>query len=68
MRLPRRLGMMMTGLAGIFGIRTPPPPQVIAQTQPARPARGPAGDDPAEPDEPRFEPLLRGPVRGPEDR
>ena len=37
-RIPRKLALFLTGFAGIFGIRTPPDPEVVAQMQPARPS------------------------------
>lgn len=37
-----KLGLVLTGLAGIFGIRTPPDPQVIAQTRPQAPRSAPS--------------------------
>lgn len=39
MRLFRRLGIAMMGIAGLFGMRTPPEPEVVAQTAP-RPESG----------------------------
>jgi hypothetical protein len=40
-RVPRRFGLILTGIAGIFGVRTPPEPEVIAEMQPARPRAAP---------------------------
>lgn len=45
-RIPRKLGLLLTSFAGIFGIRTPPEPDVIAQMEPARPRAAPAPPDP----------------------
>jgi len=50
MRLPRSLGLVLTGFAGIVGIRTPPDPAVVAQTQPARPPTVPPPTGPPPPD------------------
>ncbi|MCC2671667.1 MAG: hypothetical protein K0Q72_4138 [Armatimonadetes bacterium] len=41
-RVPRGLAIFTMGFAGIFGIRTPPDPEVVAQTAPAP---HPAGGD-----------------------
>lgn len=46
----RSLGIMMMSLGGLFGIRQPPEPTVVAQMQPARGTEGagplpPGGDD-----------------------
>ena len=53
MRVPRRLALFLVGIGGIFGMRTPPEPQVIAQMSPQK---GPEGSGP-EPEEldPRLE-------------
>ena len=55
MRLPRGLGLVLTGFAGIFGIRTPPDPEVVAQTQPARPPTAPPPPDPDGEPRPAYE-------------
>lgn len=34
-RVPRSLAILMMGIGGLFGMRTPPEPTVVAQTQPA---------------------------------
>jgi hypothetical protein len=47
MRVPRRLAIFMTGIAGLFGMRTPPEPDVVAQMAPAR---GPESGRRGEPD------------------
>jgi hypothetical protein len=43
----RSLGIVMMGLGGLFGIRQPPEPSVVAQMQPAK---GPEGTGPLAPD------------------
>lgn len=46
MKVPKRVGIVLMGIAGLFGMRTPPEPEVIARTAPAprpedtRPPRG----------------------------
>ena len=35
MKVPKRLGIALMGIAGLFGMRTPPEPEVIARTAPA---------------------------------
>ena len=45
--VPKRLALFMMGIGGLFGMRTPPDPEVTAQRQPAKPPTGrtpPAGD------------------------
>ncbi len=49
MRLFRRLGIAMIGIAGLFGMRTPPEPGVVAQTAPR-----PEGGDNRPPSSPRL--------------
>ena len=34
-RVPRRLAMVIMSIGGLFGMRTPPDPPVVAQTSPA---------------------------------
>jgi hypothetical protein len=43
-RIPRGIAIMTMGFAGIFGMRTPPDPEVVAQTAPRPQAAGAAGD------------------------
>ncbi len=35
-RVPRGLAIMMAGFAGMFGMRTPPEPDVVPQRSPSR--------------------------------
>jgi hypothetical protein len=42
-RVPKRLGILLMGIGGIIGMRTPPEPEAIAQTVP-RPNSGASGD------------------------
>jgi hypothetical protein len=42
MRVPKRWALFFTGIAGIFGIRTPPDPEVVAQMSPAKGTEGQA--------------------------
>jgi hypothetical protein len=44
-RIPRGLALVTMGFAGIFGMRTPPDPEVIAQTAPSPHAAGTGSDD-----------------------
>lgn len=41
--MPRRLGIALTGIASMWGIRTPPDPDVIAHMQPAKGPEGSPG-------------------------
>jgi len=43
-RLPRGVAIVTMGFAGIFGMRTPPDPEVVAQTAPSPHSTG-AGND-----------------------
>jgi hypothetical protein len=43
-RVPRGVAIMTMGFAGIFGMRTPPDPEVVAQTAPSPHAAGEGGD------------------------
>jgi len=43
MRVPKRLTVFMMGISGLFGMRTPPEPEVIAQMAPVK---GPDGAAP----------------------
>ncbi|MGV3722273.1 MAG: hypothetical protein ACO1SX_15305 [Actinomycetota bacterium] len=43
--LPRRLGVALTGIASMWGIRTPPDPDVIAHMQPAKGPEGSSGGE-----------------------
>ena len=45
-RVPRSLAILTMGFAGIFGIRTPPDPEVVAQTAP-RPDAADTGPPPS---------------------
>jgi hypothetical protein len=56
MRLRRALGILMLGIGGLFGIRTPPEPTVVAQMQPAKPPGGNGRAQP--PDEDREAPRI----------
>src|SRR3954468_20932052 len=55
-RLPRSVALFLTGISGLFGMRTPPEPEVIAQVAPAK---GPEGRGPKGFAEPA---LQRGPA------
>ena len=65
MRVPRRIGMFMLGLSGLFGMRTPPEPEVIAQTAPRRGATG--SDGRSHDTESAASELNRGPARAQEE-
>jgi hypothetical protein len=54
----RRYGMALMGIAALWGMRTPPEPEVIAQMQPAK---GPEGSRPEPEDAPQF--VREPPVR-----
>lgn len=41
--MPRRLGIALTGIASMWGIRSPPDPEVIAHMQPAKGPEGSPG-------------------------
>jgi hypothetical protein len=41
--MPRRLGVALTSIASMWGIRTPPDPDVIAHMQPAKGPEGSPG-------------------------
>jgi hypothetical protein len=41
--MPPRLGIALAGIAGLWGFRTPPEPEVVSQMQPQVPSTGPAG-------------------------
>ena len=56
MKVPKRLGIALMGIAGLFGMRTPPEPEVIARTAPA-----PRPEDTRPPRSRRFE------IEAPED-
>jgi hypothetical protein len=59
MRIPRGLGLMMMGFAGLFGIRTPPDPETIAHMAPVKGSEDPHGRGGPEEDPP-FEVATRG--------
>lgn len=44
-RVPRRLGLLLIGIGGLFGMRTPPDPEAIARMAPP-PDTGGAGRRP----------------------
>ena len=44
-RIPRGVAIMTMGLAGLFGMRTPPDPEVVAQAAPTPHAAGASSGD-----------------------
>ena len=62
-RVPRRLGLFVTGLASLFGVRTPPEPDVVPMMSPQK---GPTGAAP-ERDGPTTVQFERARRREPDD-
>jgi hypothetical protein len=64
--IPRRIALFLTGISGLFGMRTPPEPEVIAQMSPAK---GPEGrrPDPSEEKPGEVHVVLSRPGRRDED-
>jgi len=48
--VPHQLGIALTGIAAMWGIRTPPDPEVVAHMQPARGPEGSPGGPGRRPD------------------